>query len=963
MRSTVRAVADELASAAELVLGKTAARPVGDRPGSGVHPRRGLDPRPRDAAPRTTSSAETVPRPEPDDFGASAPVSGIWAMPLRSEAVVERGTADYASVRSGQHRSRAEPGRGHGIGCAPRRRVGRVRRQGLRPWPADAAPGDHRPARSAWSSSRVFMALAALDVGGQVVLWENAHWTAAGGARGRVRRARRSEERGHGPPDRLLVALGTLAWFIGQCAGYVQTALGFFSVPAPSDVGFLLVAPPIIVAFVVAVYGRLPRPRRSRSTSTPIAIFLAITAIILAIYGDRVGAGASPVAPSRSPTRSCTSPPPRPAWSPCSPLAPSPRGGGYLLLVGFAILGFAWVDWLRQAVVALPAAGSLGQLRLLDRDRRRRARRAQLAARRRPRDAVPPVSAVVLGGLPLVALLASALILAVRPRRDAATRPGRAVLPFAVILLAGVRQTFLVHERGRLLDDSRDARDELEIALIQRAEADSRYQTPRRARSRRGLHRRRATPSVTDGGQLAYMSPQIEVDPRLPARGVPRRSGALAAAHPSGRPGRDARRATPSTGRPEQPLRARLPDDRAPTARSSGSTTRPTRCATSPTGGRRGLAGPARRHHRTEAARGAAPPRRLPRSADRAGQPCPVPRAPRPGARRSTPAPGRASPCCSSTSTTSRSSTTRSATAPATASWSRSPSGSRATIRADDIAARQGGDEFTILLERVHGEDEAVALAERLAARSAPPIELEGRPLVDRREHRDRPRARPTTRGRRPAGPRRCRDVRGQGAGQGPPRRLRPVDAAARPEPPRDGGRAPRRDRGRGSSSSTTSRSSSCRSHGSSGSRRSSAGATPSAASSRRASSSRSPRRPGSIVPLGRLVTDDGVPAAPRAWRDAGDRPADAHDERQRLAAPGRRTGFAAEVARHPRRDRARPVGPRPRDHRVADAPRVATARRRAAAAARPGRPPRDRRLRDRVLARSSTSSGSPCRA
>ena len=33
MRSTVRAVADEIASAAELALGKTAGRPGGDRPG------------------------------------------------------------------------------------------------------------------------------------------------------------------------------------------------------------------------------------------------------------------------------------------------------------------------------------------------------------------------------------------------------------------------------------------------------------------------------------------------------------------------------------------------------------------------------------------------------------------------------------------------------------------------------------------------------------------------------------------------------------------------------------------------------------------------------------------------------------------------------------------------------------------------------------------------------------------
>jgi diguanylate cyclase (GGDEF)-like protein len=46
--------------------------------------------------------------------------------------------------------------------------------------------------------------------------------------------------------------------------------------------------------------------------------------------------------------------------------------------------------------------------------------------------------------------------------------------------------------------------------------------------------------------------------------------------------------------------------------------------------------------------------------------------------------------------------------------------------RDGDIAARQGGDEFTVLLDRVHGVDDAVASAERLAASLGQPIELEG---------------------------------------------------------------------------------------------------------------------------------------------------------------------------------------------------------------------------------------------
>jgi diguanylate cyclase (GGDEF)-like protein len=55
-----------------------------------------------------------------------------------------------------------------------------------------------------------------------------------------------------------------------------------------------------------------------------------------------------------------------------------------------------------------------------------------------------------------------------------------------------------------------------------------------------------------------------------------------------------------------------------------------------------------------------------------------------------------------------------------------------ATLRTEDVAARQGGDEFTVLVERVSGVAEAEALAERLATELSRPIELEGRRLVVR---------------------------------------------------------------------------------------------------------------------------------------------------------------------------------------------------------------------------------------
>ena len=58
MRSTVRAVADEIASAAELALGKTAGRPVALVRGAPSRRAARADPRRSSCPPRTTSSAE-----------------------------------------------------------------------------------------------------------------------------------------------------------------------------------------------------------------------------------------------------------------------------------------------------------------------------------------------------------------------------------------------------------------------------------------------------------------------------------------------------------------------------------------------------------------------------------------------------------------------------------------------------------------------------------------------------------------------------------------------------------------------------------------------------------------------------------------------------------------------------------------------------------------------------------------
>ena len=54
----------------------------------------------------------------------------------------------------------------------------------------------------------------------------------------------------------------------------------------------------------------------------------------------------------------------------------------------------------------------------------------------------------------------------------------------------------------------------------------------------------------------------------------------------------------------------------------------------------------------------------------------------------------------------------------------------REAVRADDVVGRQSGDEFAVLLDRVLGEDEAVVAAERILRELRRPFQLGGRAVV-----------------------------------------------------------------------------------------------------------------------------------------------------------------------------------------------------------------------------------------
>jgi diguanylate cyclase (GGDEF)-like protein/PAS domain S-box-containing protein len=373
-----------------------------------------------------------------------------------------------------------------------------------------AREGDPRPLLWVGVPAIVaFAILAGLNAGGQATLWENAHWTIAGLLATVI--ATTAAMAGVGPERRLRawIALGCASWFIGQVTWDVQTAIGYYSLPAPSDIGFMFLVVPAFGVLLVYLRGRLPRIEEYAVYLDAAVIFLAITGLLLAFYGGQVarlsnlgaavtvaypiihlataGAGMVILVATRARPR---------------------LGGGYLGLIGFAIIGVAWVGWLQDASVSQPAPGSLindlfslGIVCVGLGGATLRAEAPLIAPRRSH-------VTTALGGLPLLALSVSAILIATKDHD--VWMPGLIeAAAVTIIVLTGLRQWLLVNERGRLLDLSTQTHADLEDALARRAEADTRYRVlvehvPA------AVYIDIEDPNVTDGGRLLYLSPQIE---------------------------------------------------------------------------------------------------------------------------------------------------------------------------------------------------------------------------------------------------------------------------------------------------------------------------------------------------------------------------------------------------------------------------------------------------------------------
>jgi len=355
----------------------------------------------------------------------------------------------------------------------------------------------------------VLMVLTLANVGGLVTMWEPAHTTVAGFLATALALSGAHRSIGTERRIRQLVALGLASWTAGQIAWDAQIVLDIQGMPTASDIGYLGIVPPVLAALLLAVRGRLHRAEEMAVHLDSTAIFLAITAAILA-FDDQNLTGTGTLAQVVT------------VAYPILHLATAGGGliallavrgaftarGGYVLLSGFAVVGVAWVEWLQEAVVAAPVAGSpidyafpLGILIVGI-----GGATWQLAPS--GRTGPHPMTATILGLMPLVALVGSAALILVHRT----TRPILGlddIVALGVILLVGIRQTLLLHERGRLLGESGQAREELELALLHQADSDSRYRVLVESVPA-AVYIDVADDDLAAGGRVSYMSPQIE---------------------------------------------------------------------------------------------------------------------------------------------------------------------------------------------------------------------------------------------------------------------------------------------------------------------------------------------------------------------------------------------------------------------------------------------------------------------
>jgi diguanylate cyclase (GGDEF)-like protein/PAS domain S-box-containing protein len=290
--------------------------------------------------------------------------------------------------------------------------------------------------------------LTALDLGGQVVLWENAHWTVFYGLGFVI--AYRGFRVSAGPERRIRGALASVSlfWLVAQVAWLVQSAVGLVMFPLPSDLVTFAALVPAVVALDLAVRKAVDRRERLGLYLDCAITFLAIATVVTLVFGHLVS-GHDPLAGTLllSFPIACLSIAGAGFIAALATRASPRQGGLYALLIGTFLYGLGYLQWVAAAPAVPPpgtwwnyvfsigavAIGLAGATFRADEHTRRESTRFASFFR---------------DGLPAAAVLIAVACLIIASSTDE-QNPYVRPLGWAVIVVAVLRQVVLVRERTR----------------------------------------------------------------------------------------------------------------------------------------------------------------------------------------------------------------------------------------------------------------------------------------------------------------------------------------------------------------------------------------------------------------------------------------------------------------------------------------------------------------------------------
>jgi diguanylate cyclase (GGDEF)-like protein/PAS domain S-box-containing protein len=305
--------------------------------------------------------------------------------------------------------------------------------------------------------------LTALDLGGQVVLWENAHWTVFYGLGFAI--AFRGFRTSTGPQRRIRAALAAVSmfWLVAQVAWLVQSAVGLVVFPLPSDLVTFAALVPAVVALDLAVRHAVDRRERLGLYLDCAITFLAIATVVTLAFGHLVS-GHDPLAGTLllSFPIACLSIAGAGLIAALATRASPRHGGLYALLSGTFLYGLGYLQWV-AAAPATPPPGtwwnyvfSIGAVAIglagatFRTDSRTRSESTRFAMFFR--DGLPAAAVAIAVGCLVIASSTEGPNPYVRP------------LGWAVILAAVLRQVVLVRERSTAVRAAEEAAAHLSAA-------------------------------------------------------------------------------------------------------------------------------------------------------------------------------------------------------------------------------------------------------------------------------------------------------------------------------------------------------------------------------------------------------------------------------------------------------------------------------------------------------------------